>query len=78
MNVSAFGVTTVPSNKSPFVAVVKLPLLAEALCPCAITGTASIELLAATPEYSKMANRNGPETVSVIETVFGPPLMFSA
>ena len=32
----------------------------------------------ATPEYSKIANRNGPDTVSDTVIVFAPPLMFSA
>jgi hypothetical protein len=72
------GVTTMPSNRSPFAPVVNVPLLGVALVPPAVTGTASRELLVATPEYSKMAKRNGPEVVAEMDTVFGLPLMFSA
>jgi hypothetical protein len=58
--------------------VVKLPLFGVALFPCAVTGTASSELLVATPEYSRMAKRNGPATDCETVMVFAPLLMFSA
>ncbi len=66
-----------PSSKSPLAVVVKFPLFGDALLPCAVTNT-SMELEVATPEYSRMAKRNGPETVSDTVMVFAPPLMFSA
>ena len=66
-----------PSNKSPFAVVVALPLLAEE--PVAVaTAVTSREFDVATPEYSRIAKRNGPETVSDTVTVLAPPLMFSA
>lgn len=38
----------------------------------------SMELAVATPEYSEMAKRSGPETLIVTVMVFAPALMFSA
>lgn len=56
---------------------VALPLLTAVPTPVA-TAVASRELEVATPEYSKMAKRRGPDTVMDTVTVFAPPLMFSA
>jgi hypothetical protein len=65
------------NSKSPFAVVVRFPLFGDVLLPCPATATSN-EFDVATPEYSKIANRNGPDTVSDTVTVFAPPLMFSA
>lgn len=54
-----------------------MPLLAAVPVPVA-AAVASRELDVATPEYSRMAKRNGALTVMDTVTVFAPPLMFSA
>lgn len=56
---------------------VALPLFTAVPTPVA-TAVASRELDVATPEYSKMAKRNGAETDMDTVMVFAPPLMFSA
>jgi hypothetical protein len=66
-----------PSSKSPFAVVATLPLFGLALFPC-VTATPSSEPDVATPEYSKIANRNVAKAVSDTVTVFAPPAMFSA
>ena len=68
---------TPPISKSPFNVVVAFPLFGDVLFPCAVAVTSS-EFEVATPEYSRIANRKIPETVSNTVTVFAPPLMFSA
>jgi hypothetical protein len=57
--------------------VVRFPLFGEVLVtvPAAVP---SREFDCATPEYSAMAMRNGPETVMETVMVFAPPLTFSA
>ena len=70
-------VASVPSSKSPLAVVVILPLLADVPFPVAAAVT-SMEFDVATPEYSKIANRKGPETVCEMVMVSGPSLMFSA
>ena len=77
MKVAPFVVATAPNNKSPFAVVVAFPLFGDALVPVAAAVT-SREFEVATPEYSRMAVRMGPETVSDTVMVFAPPLMFSA
>jgi hypothetical protein len=77
VNVALFTVETEPSSKSPLTAVVVLPLLAAVPVPAA-AAVASRELDVATPEYSRMAKRNGALTVMDTVTVFAPPLMLSA
>ena len=77
MKVVLSAVPTAPSNKSPLTVVVAFPLLGEVLVAVATTA-ASSEFEVATPEYSKMAKRNGPETVMDAVMVFAPPLIFSA
>jgi len=67
----------VPSSKSPFVVVVRFPLLGDALVPCAATAPSS-ELDLATPAYSRIANRNDTARVVDTVTVFAPLPMFSA
>src|ERR1700731_3412434 len=52
-----FAVETSPRSKSPGAVVVKFPLFGDALVPCAVA-VASSEFVSATPEYSRMANRN--------------------
>ncbi len=74
---SVFWLAMVPISKSPFVVVVRFPLFGDALVPVAAT-LRFREFDVATPEYSKMATRSGPETLMVTLTVFAPPLMFSA
>jgi len=74
---SEFVAATAASSKSPLAVVFRLPLFGDALVPVAATD-ASTEFDVATPEYSRMAIRSGPETVSVTVTVFAPPLIFSA
>jgi len=71
------AVATSPSSKSPLVVVVRLPLFGEVLVVDAAIIT-SREFDVATPEYSRMAKRNGPETVIVTVMVLAPPAMFSA
>ena len=66
-----------PSSKSPLAVVVPFPLFGDALAPCAVAVVSS-EFAVATPEYSRMAKRRIPETVSDTVTVFAPPLIFSA
>jgi hypothetical protein len=66
-----------PSSKSPLDVVVKLPLAGAVLVPIALA-VPSTEFDVATPEYSKMANRNVAEAVSETVIVFAPPLIFSA
>ena len=70
------AVATSPRSKSPLV-VVRFPLFGDVLVADAAT-TASREFASATPEYSRMAKRNGPETVMVTVMVLAPPTMFSA
>lgn len=74
----ALVVTITDKSKSPLALVVRLPVLGDALLPCAVIGVASRELFGATPEYSKMEIRNGPATVSDTVMVSAPPLMLSA
>ena len=77
MNVAESAVAIVPSNKSPLAVVVRFPLFTAV--PVALAATlASNEFVVATPEYSRMASRRGPETVSETVTVFAPLLIFSA
>lgn len=66
-----------PSNRSPFVVVVALPLFADELVPCAAAVTSS-GFDVATPEYSKTAKRKVSEIVSLTVTVFAPPATFAA
>ena len=73
----AFVEAMAPNSKSPLAVVVRFPLLGDELVPVAVTNT-SRELEVATPEYSRMAKRNGPETVWETVMVLAPPLMFSA
>jgi hypothetical protein len=77
VNDAAFVVTIAPNSKSPLDVVVTVPLFGVAVPPCALV-LSSREFAVATPEYSRMATRKGPETVSDTVTVFAPPLMFSA
>jgi hypothetical protein len=72
-----FVVAMALSNKSPLVVVVRFPLFGDALVPVATAATSN-EFDIANPEYSMMAKRSGPETVSDTVTVFTPPLIFSA
>jgi len=75
--VAPFTVETEPSSKSPLTVVVALPLLTAV--PVAVAAAVvSREFDVATPEYSRMAKRNGALTVMDTVTVFAPPLMFSA
>jgi hypothetical protein len=67
----------VPSKRSPLTVVVRFPLFGAELEPVA-TAVPSEEPDVATPEYSRMAKRNGPETLIETLTAFAPPLMFSA
>jgi hypothetical protein len=66
------------NNKSPLAVVVTLPVLGVVELPCAVTGTPSSELLLATPEYSRIAMRNGPAIDCETVMVFAPALIFSA
>ena len=77
MKVTLSAVATVASNNSPLAVVVKFPVPGAVLVlvPVAV---ASREFDVATPEYSEMAKRSGPETDMVTVIVFAPPLMFSA
>jgi len=68
-------VATAPSNKSPFEVVATVPLFGEDPVPSPMAVT-SRELDVATPEYSRIAKRNGPETVWDTVTVLPPPLIF--
>ena len=77
MKVSLSAVATSPNSKSPFVVVVRLPLLG-AVPVVVAAAIASSEFEVATPEYSRMAKRKGPETVMDMLTVLAPPLTFSA
>jgi hypothetical protein len=77
VNVAESAVATAPRSKSPFAVVVTFPLFGDVLSAVA-TAVPSTEFDVATPEYSRIANRNGPETVSDTVIVFAPPLMFSA
>ena len=77
MNVSLSAVATVASSKSPLTMVVKFPVPAAVLVLVPVA-TASRELDVATPEYSEMAKRSGPETASVTVIVLAPALIFSA
>jgi hypothetical protein len=52
-----------PKSQSPLDVVVELPVLGEGPFPCAMAVT-SREFDVATPEYSRIAKRSGPETVS--------------
>src|SRR5580700_2337110 len=54
---SASPVITTPSNRSPFAVVVVVPLLGAVPLPCALA-LASNEPEVATPEYSRIENRN--------------------
>ena len=71
------AVEAVPNSKSPFAVVVAFPLLAAVLTFVAPAVTSS-EFVVATPEYSEIAKRRGPETLMETVTVFAPTLMFSA
>jgi len=71
------AVATSPSSKSPLTVIVRFPLFGDVLVADA-AATASGEFAVATPEYSSMAKRNGPETVIVTVMVLAPPAMFSA
>jgi len=77
VKVAALLVITSPNNNSPFTVVVAFPLFGETLVPVAEAVTSS-EFAVASPEYSRMANRNVPEIVSDTVTVFAPAAMFSA
>lgn len=77
VKVPGLVVTITPRSKSPLDVVVAGPLFGVVLPPCALVVSSS-EFAVATPEYSRMATRNGPETVSDTVTVFAPPLLFSA
>lgn len=77
MNVVLSAVATTPNSKSPFAVVVRLPVFGEALVVVA-AAVESRELAVATPEYSRMPMRNGPETPIVTVMVLAPALMFSA
>jgi len=77
VNVAGLPVIMAPSSKSPFAKVVVFIVLGDALFPCA-TAVVSSEFASATPEYSRMAKRSVPETVSDTVTVFAPPATFSA
>ena len=77
MSVAEFVVAIAPNNKSPFAVVVTLPLFGEVLVAVAPAVTSS-ELDVASPEYSRMSNRSGPETVIDTVTVLAPLKMFSA
>jgi len=77
VKVAPFVVPIAPNNKSPFAVVVAFPLLGDALVAVAAAVT-SLEFEVATPEYSRMAVRMGPATVSDTVMVFAPLLMFSA
>ncbi len=77
MKTAVFVVAIAPSNKSPLAVVVRFPLFGDVLVAVA-TAVTSREFDVATPEYSRMAIRNGPETVIDTVMVFAPPLMFSA
>jgi hypothetical protein len=57
--------------------VVRFPLFGDELFPT-VALAASNEFDVATPEYSRIENRIGPETVSDTVTVFAPDLIFSA
>lgn len=76
-NVPLLLVPIVASSKSPFAVVVRFPLVGAELLAVFVVA-ASKELDVATPEYSRMAKRNGPETLMDTVTVFAPLLMFSA
>jgi len=71
------AVAIVPRSKSPLAVVVTFPLFAAVPTPVAAKPE-SKEFAVATPEYSRMANRRGPETVSDTVIVLTPALMFSA
>jgi hypothetical protein len=71
------AVEIAPNNKSPLDDVVAFPLFGDVPFPWAILITSS-ELAAATPEYSTIAIRIVPDTVSDTEIAFAPPTMFSA
>lgn len=71
------AVDAVPNSKSPFAVVVTFPLLTAVLTFVAEEVT-SREFDVATPEYSEIAKRKGPETLMETVTVFAPALMFSA
>src|SRR5215467_14526129 len=77
VNAVLSAVPTEPSSKSPLTVVVALPLFGAVLVAVATTA-ASREFDVATPEYSKIAKRNGPETVMDAVMVFAPQLIFSA
>src|SRR2546426_1113630 len=71
------AVATSPNSKSPFAVVVRFPLFGDVLV-AELAAVTSREFEAATPEYSKTAKRNGPETVIVTVMVLAPALIFSA
>lgn len=71
------AVEAVPNSKSPFAVVVAFPLLTAVLTFVAAAVTSS-EFAVATPEYSEMAKRRGPETLMETLIVFAPALIFSA
>jgi len=68
---------TSPSNNSPLPVVVALPLFGDVLVAVAEAVT-SREFEVATPEYSRISKRSGPETVIVTVIVLAPALMLSA
>lgn len=71
------AVETIASSKSPLAVVVRLPVFGEVLVVVA-AAVASREFAVATPEYSRMSMRSGPETLIVTVMVFAPALMVSA
>src|SRR5215469_12193021 len=77
VNATLSAVPTEASSKSPLTVVVALPLFGAVLVAVATTAT-SREFDVATPEYSKMAKRKGPETVIDAVMVYAPALIFSA
>ena len=64
-------------SKSPLAVVVRFPLFDDELTPVAMAAP-SKEFAVATPEYSTIAKRSGPETDCETVMVFAPDLMFSA
>src|SRR4029079_6183582 len=78
VNVTPFRAEIRPTTKSPLAVVVVAPLFGVVPVPCA-DAVPSSEFAAATPAYSRIANRRvPPPIVSDTVTVFAPPAMFSA
>src|SRR5882762_11879000 len=77
--VAGSDVASTPRIRSPLAVVVIVGLAKDALVPSIELGVPSSELVVATPEYSKIANRSvPPEMVSDTVTVFAPPAIPSA